>query len=320
MLIGAGAVLLALVFGMCVAIWLLRPILAVVQHAKKVGDGDLDAQLDRHDNREIAQISKALNDMASGLKDRIRLRHALSLAMEVQQSLLPTTKPKIVGCDVAARSKYCDETGGDYYDYLDVEGVEPNTLFVALGDVMGHGIAAAMLMATARGILRSRAKNKGSLGELLTHVNVHLAADTRGKRFMTMFLGMIDTSAMTLRWATAGHDHPLVYDPETKKVVETAEGGGLPLGVMETEEYVESTYPGLKPGQVMLIGTDGLWESKNNEGELFGKERVAEAMIALAHLSAAEIEAGLYARLQEFCGGRANDDDITYVVIKFTAR
>ena len=153
--------------------------------------------------------------MADGLKDRMRLRHALNLAMEVQQNLLPSQKPKVRGIDMAARSQYCDETGGDYYDYLDVEEMGKNTLFVALGDVMGHGIAAAMLMATARGVLRSHVQQRGSLGDLLTHVNRLLVADTGGTRFMTMFLGVVDVSSMSLRWASAGHDQPLIYDPAT---------------------------------------------------------------------------------------------------------
>jgi serine phosphatase RsbU (regulator of sigma subunit) len=318
MIIAAAAVLVAMALGIGVAMWLLRPILAVVAHARRVGGGELDARISRNDNREIAQLSSALNEMAAGLQDRLRLRHALNLAMEVQQSLLPGRTPHVKGLDVAARSKYCDETGGDYYDYLDVEGLGPHSLVIAMGDVMGHGIAAAMLMATARGVLRSQARTQGSLGKLLTHLNEHIVADTRGDRFMTMFLAVVDVSTMSMRWASAGHDQPLIYDPQQGMLPELdAVGGGVPLGVMDTEVYEELTWTGLRPGQVMLIGTDGLWESKNSADEEFGKPRVAEALAALAHLSAAEIEAGIYQRLQQFCGGRTNDDDITYVVVKF---
>lgn len=318
MILGGLAVLAALGLGIGVARWLVRPILAVVDHAQRVGAGDLQARIDRKDNREIAQLSGALNAMADGLQDRMRLRHALNLAMEVQQNLLPAHKPKVVGVDVAARSQYCDETGGDYYDYLNIEEMGSNTLFVALGDVTGHGIAAAMLMATARGVLRSHVQQRGSLGDLLKHVNELLVVDTGGTRFMTMFLGAIDVSSMSLRWASAGHDQPLLYDPTSGALIDIEGENGLPLGVLDSEEYTEQVYGGLRSGQVMLIGTDGLWESRNHADELFGKERVRDAMAALAHLSAAEIEAGIYQRLQEFCDGRAILDDITYVVIKFT--
>jgi sigma-B regulation protein RsbU (phosphoserine phosphatase) len=316
-LIGAGALLGAIGVGILLAMWLLKPILAVVGHAKRVGEGDLDARIERLDNLEIAQLSTALNEMAGGLKDRMKLRHALDLAMEVQQNLLPSRTPVVRGLDIAARSKYCDETGGDYYDYLDVEGMGPNSLMVAMGDVAGHGIAAAMLMATARGVLRSQVRSQGSLGRLLTTVNKHLADDTAGDRFMTMFLAIIDASNLSMRWASAGHDYPLIYDPQAGLLGETNfEGGGLPLGVMDSEEYEESTYANLRPGQIMLFGTDGLWEAKNDAGELFGKARIGEAIASMANLSAAQIEAGIYQRLQEYCNHRSHDDDITYVVIK----
>lgn len=311
------AILGALIVGILTSLWLLRPILAVVDHARKVGSGALAMRLNRHDNREITQLSHALNEMAEGLQDRMRLRHSLHLAMEVQQSLLPAKTPTVAGLDVAARSKYCDETGGDYYDYLNLEGVGPRSIFIALGDVMGHGIAAAMLMATARGVLRSQARTKGSLGELLTHLNQHIATDTKGDRFMTMFLAVIDASRKSMRWASAGHDQPLIYDPQSGFLTEIdPSAGGLPLGVMDSEEYQELTFTGLRQGQIVLLGTDGLWESKNSADEEFGKSRVGDAIAEFAHLSATEIEQGIYTRLQEFCGGRANDDDITYVVIK----
>lgn len=316
----AIAILVAMGVGIGLAMWLLRPILAVVAHARRVGKGELDLRLDRHDNHEISQLSGALNDMAAGLQDRMRLRHALGLAMEVQQSLLPNSTPSVKGLQIAARAKYCDETGGDYYDYLNVNNLGPDSLFVALGDVMGHGIAAALLMATARGVLRSQARLQGSLGHLLTHLNEHLVTDTKGDRFMTMFLAVFDAPTMSMRWASAGHDQPLIYDPEKGMLGDIdPNGGGLPLGVMETETYEEQTYEGLRVGQIVLFGTDGLWESKNAAGEEFGKHRVGEAIAPLAHLTAAEIEAGIYQRLREFCGGRANDDDITYVVIKIEA-
>lgn len=320
MYIGVGAVLAAMALGVAISTWLLRPILAVVRHARQVGNGDLDARLERHDNREISLLCHALNDMAAGLQDRVRMRHALKLAMEVQQHLLPATGPQVEGVDIAGRSQYCDETGGDYYDFLNVEQMSPNSVLVALGDVMGHGVAAAMLMATARGILRSHVRTAGSLGDLLTHVNDLLVHDTKGTRFMTMFLGVIDAGSRTLRWASAGHDEPLLYDPATKQAIPiNADGSGLPLGVMEGQVYQELTHVGLREGQVMLIGTDGLWESRNEAGEEFGKARVLAALAELADQPAAEIERGLYDRLKAFCGAQPIHDDITYVVVKFVA-
>jgi sigma-B regulation protein RsbU (phosphoserine phosphatase) len=142
-----------------------------------------------------------------------------------------------------------------------------------------------------------------------------LVADTGGTRFMTMFLCVVDRASMSLRRASAGHDQPLLYDPATGALTEIEGEGGLPLGVMDSESYEERVHTGLRVGQVMLVGTDGLWESRNAAGELLGKERVIETIAALAHLSAAEIEEGIYRRQQEFCAGQLCDD-LTYVVIK----
>jgi sigma-B regulation protein RsbU (phosphoserine phosphatase) len=320
LLISAAVVLAALGLGISIAVWLVKPIIAVATHARKVGGGELEPRIDRDDYSEVAQLSGALNDMADGLQDRLRLRHALSLAMEVQQSLLPRSTPKIAGLDIAARAKYCDETGGDYYDYLDVARLGPDLLMVAIGDVMGHGIAAAMLMSSARGVLRSQARQQDSLGKLLTRVNEHLVADTKGDRFMTMFLAIIDVDKMSMKWASAGHDQPLIYDPQNGLMTEIdVDGNGLPLGISDIEAYHEHIYHGLRPGQIMLIGTDGLWEAKNQAEEEFGKDRVGQAIAAAAHLSAAEIEAAIFQSLKQFCEPRIYEDDVTYVVIKFTA-
>jgi sigma-B regulation protein RsbU (phosphoserine phosphatase) len=318
LLISAAVMLLALGLGIVIAMWLFKPIVALAAHARTVGGGDLDARINRHDYGEIAQLSGALNEMADGLQDRMRLRHALSLAMEVQQSLLPRKTPMIKGLDIAARAKYCDETGGDYYDYLDIAGMGPDLLMVAIGDVMGHGIAAAMLMSSARGVLRSQGRAEGSLGRLLTRVNEHLIVDTRGDRFMTMFLALIDVTKMSMKWASAGHDQPLIFDPQEGLIQEIdVKQNGLPLGISDAEAYEEQTFANLRVGQVMLIGTDGLWEAKNDAGEEFGKERVGQVIADVHHLSAAEIEAAIYLKLREFCNQRANEDDVTYVVIKF---
>jgi sigma-B regulation protein RsbU (phosphoserine phosphatase) len=297
---------------------MLRPVLALVNHVKEVGEGKLDGKLAINDSREMAQLSTAINEMVDGLSDRMKLRHALNVAMDVQKSLLPSSTPSIPGVEVAAFSKYCDETGGDYYDYLDVEGVGDNALVMALGDVMGHGVAAAMLMASARGMLRSRVGTPGSLGDLLTHVNELLVVDTGGDRFMTMLVGVVDAETMTTRWSSAGHDAPFVYDAGTDSFIDLDVPAGLPLGVTGGEPYEESKPIPFRPGQVMVIGTDGIWEARNAGDEEFGRDRLKETIRELAGRSAHEIQVGLYERVMVHCGGKTIEDDVTYIVVKFT--
>ncbi|MGN6369825.1 MAG: SpoIIE family protein phosphatase [Phycisphaerae bacterium] len=318
--IGVIIVLLMILASIATVAAMLRPVLKLVHHVKAVGEGKLGEKIHLTDNLEMVQLSQAVNEMVDGLSDRMRLRHALNVAMDVQQSLLPGSTPAVQGVDVAAFSKYCDETGGDYYDYLDVAGLGENTLVVALGDVMGHGVAAAMLMATARGMLRSRVRVPGSLGDLLTHVNDLLVADTGGTRFMTMLVGVIDTDTNTMRWASAGHDAPFIYDPAIDSFPDIPVPAGLPLGIMQGQPYEESPSISFRPGQVLLIGTDGIWEARNPSEDEFGRERLKQAIRELADRSAREIQAELFNRLKQYCAGNTIADDVTYVVIKFTEK
>jgi sigma-B regulation protein RsbU (phosphoserine phosphatase) len=255
--------------------------------------------------------------MTAGLRDRLRMRQSLALAMEVQKCLLPSDTPIVEGLDIAGHSTYCDETGGDYYDYLDVAGLSRTTAVVAVGDVVGHGVAAAMLMATARGILRSRCEESGSLADLLTHMNTHLARDVGDMtgRFMTMLLMTLDAERRQLRWASAGHDPPLLYDPAADRFIEL-EGGGLPLGVLAEEQYTEYVHAAVQPHQICFVGTDGVWEAADATGALFGKARVTEVLRAHAHESADAISHALRAALETFRGGVKQADDVTFVILK----
>src|SRR5947209_2571445 len=170
--------------------------------------------------------------MIADLRDRLRLRHSLGVAMEVQQRLLPLGPPRVRGLDVAGHSTYCDETGGDYYDFLVLDRASPDAVLIVLGDVMGHGVAAALVMAGVRAVLRDRVDTAGSLADLMGRLNRLIAADHQGDRFMTMHLSIIDSRSRTMRWASAGHDPALVYDSAADRFEEVGDGD-LPLGVMD---------------------------------------------------------------------------------------
>jgi sigma-B regulation protein RsbU (phosphoserine phosphatase) len=253
--------------------------------------------------------------MIPQLADRMRMRHSLALAMEVQQRLLPESAPHIEGLDVAGRSIYCDETGGDYYDFLQLDAMGPRQLGVTVGDVTGHGIAAALLMATGRALLRSRLHIPGNLAQVITDINRQLSADTDAGRFMTLVYVLIDTAARTLRWVSGGHDAPLTYDPTTGAFGELA-GGGLPLGIEAHWQYEEYSAPLLPAGAVIVLGTDGIWEARSPSGEMFGKDRLREVMRANAQRSADDISAAITTAVAAFRAGAAQEDDITLVVVK----
>jgi sigma-B regulation protein RsbU (phosphoserine phosphatase) len=238
--------------------------------------------------------------------------------MEVQQRLLPQRPPRVQGLDVAGHSTYCDETGGDYYDFLILDEAAPGSVLVALGDVMGHGVAAALVMAGARAVLRDRAGTAGSLANLMGHLNRLLAADHEGTRFMTMHLSFVDSHAHAFRWVSAGHDPALLYDSLADRFEELA-GADLPLGIMDATEYEEYCHSPIQPGQVITVGTDGVWEMPNAAGEQFGKQRLREAIRSAAAGTAGEIVQVILDRLTAFRGDHRPVDDVTFVVIKIPA-
>jgi sigma-B regulation protein RsbU (phosphoserine phosphatase) len=211
--------------------------------------------------------------MVPALEERVRMKQALDVAMEVQQNLLPRTMPRIKGLDIAGKSLYCDETGGDFYDFLDIGRHNAYQFGVAVGDVSGHGIQAALLMATVRAFLKSRARQPGSIADVIADINRLVADDTSETgQFMTLFYAEIDPRERIIHWVRAGHDPAMLYNPDTDTIEELM-GKGIALGVDGGSEYQGQIIKGLSQGQVLLIGTDGLWETRNESGEMFGKER-----------------------------------------------
>jgi sigma-B regulation protein RsbU (phosphoserine phosphatase) len=311
----ATALLIAVLLAGLMARSVSTPVLKLIGFMSRVGGGDLEAKAEFGGSGEFRQLAAALNRMIGDLRDRLRLRHSLGVAMEVQQRLLPSAPPRVRGLDVAGHSTYCDETGGDYYDFLILDQAAPDAVLVVLGDVMGHGVAAALVMAGVRAVLRDRATAAGGLADLIGRLNRLISADHQGDRFMTLHLSVIDARTRTMRWVSAGHDPAILYDPATGQFEEVGDGD-LPLGVTDDTEYVEHTHGPLNPGQVILIGTDGVWELPDAKGEQFGKNRLRDAIRESASLSAEEISKTLRDRLAAFRGDTRAVDDVTFVVVK----
>ncbi len=313
--IGGFAVLITLLVGLVVAAISIWPMMDLVTFVHRIHRGDLEQELKLEYSTEFVQLSRHINAMTAGLRDRMRLRNSLVLAQEVQQNLLPSKKPTVKGLDITGHATYCDETGGDYFDFLKIADQPDTTAAIAVGDVVGHGVAAAMLMATARGILRSRCRTPGTLADLLTHLNALLVEDTGGDRFMTMLLMTVDAKRKEMCWATAGHDTPIVYDPATDHFSEF-NGTGMSLGLVKGAEYEEHLFTDVQPGQIIMALTDGMWEAFNKNGEMFGKDRIRSLIRRFANLSAVEISERINAELASFLEQKKPDDDLTYVIVK----
>ncbi len=256
--------------------------------------------------------------MAALDKEHRKVRHSLSLAMEVQQNLLPKKNPSIAGLDIAGKSIYCDETGGDYYDFLDVGNPEDGNIGVVVGDVSDHGIPSALLMASARALIRQRCSAFGRIDRVISDVNRQLAADVEDSgRFMTLFYAEIERPNKVIRWVNAGHEPAMIYDPAADTFSDLNGGNNMALGVFEDTEYKEAQQE-IAPGQIIIIATDGIWEARNLKGEMFSKNRVQKIIRQNASASANEIQNKIFESLGRFQKEASLEDDLTLVVIKIT--
>lgn len=296
-----------------------RPVKELAEAARRLAQGDFSVRVAPRGRDELGELARSFNDMAPQLLERVKLKNDMSLAMEVQQNLLPGRPPALDGLDIAAMSLYCDETGGDYFDFLEFAQDDAAHADIVVGDVTGHGVSAALFMATGRALLRGRAMDRPGPGALLTEVNGLLCQDTHlTGRFITLFFLRLDRAADELVWCRAGHDPGLLYDPATD-AFEQLMGTGIPLGAFQEWTYAEERRPWLAPGQVLLLYTDGIHEARGKDDGMYGKERMEAVVRREAHGAASAIINALVADLREFKAGAPLEDDVTLVAIKATA-
>ena len=293
------------------------PFKEIVQTLRGVRNGSFDKKVQVTTNDEIGYTGDVINEMTEGLKERERMQQSLDIAMEVQQNLLPNKDPEIEGLDIAGTSIYCEETGGDYYDYLLSPETGQKKICVVVGDVADHGIPSALLMTTARAFLRQRTSRSGELDQVVADVNRQLTRDVEDSgRFMTLFICEIDRSKQVIHWVNAGHDPAMIYDREGDRFEELT-GNALPLGVSETAAY-QKLDKEIIAGQIIVMGTDGIWEAQNPHGEMFGKERFKNIVRENAGQSAKDIIQAVIKEVDRFCHPLEKADDVTLVITKIT--
>ena len=297
---------------------ILQPIEDMLNQVDKIKQGDYQHRIQVVTNDELGILGDGMNEMTEGLQERERLRHSLVLAKEIQQALLPRTDPRVPGLDIAGQSIYCEDTGGDYYDYLLSDDPTDRRLGIVMGDVSGHGVSAALLMATSRGFLRQRTALPGTIAEVIADVNRQLIRDVADSgSFMTMFFLQIDPGGRALSWVRAGHDPALFYDPATDNFSELG-GEGTVLGVDPDAVYQQYRQADLSDGQVIVLGTDGIWEAHSPDGEMFGKKRLEEIVVRYHQAGARDIMLAILSELDNFQQGQPAEDDITVIVIKIS--
>jgi sigma-B regulation protein RsbU (phosphoserine phosphatase) len=269
-----------------------------------------------------AQLALVIEN--SRLLERIvaeeKLRRELALAAQVQQRLLPTEPPISGTLELAGICHPARGVGGDYYDFLPFDNQQ---IGIAIADVAGKGMAAALLMSTVQASLRSQAlvhndatPPSHALTRLVASMNLLLCRSTQGSNYVTFFYAQFDERTRRLTYVNAGHNPPFLlrHDPTAERWVSLSTGG-LFIGAFDHLQYEEETLD-LRSGDVLVAYTDGVTEALDVAGEEFGEERLQAALTEAAHLNAQQIRESVSQQVREWCAGAPQYDDLTFLVMK----
>jgi sigma-B regulation protein RsbU (phosphoserine phosphatase) len=246
-------------------------------------------------------------------QDADALRREFDFARKIQQSLLPKQLPVIATLEIAARCIAATEVGGDLFTFLQTG---PDEWAFGVADVAGHGLGAAFILASLRSILRSECRRGAVLEDSITATNDILCEDTQeSELFATLLMATYSDTTRTLRSVNAGHPPGFIWKAASR-TLELLDRGGMAAGLFKGEEY-ECNEMTLQPGDTLALYTDGIIESRNGSGELYGTERL-RACLAL-HAASQSAEVILQRILEDiatFHNGVSQNDDVTIVIVK----
>ncbi len=239
----------------------------------------------------------------------------LRIAREVQAHLFPQDLPPVSGLSYSGSCRSAGQIGGDFFDFLKLSERE---FCIAVGDVSGKGISAALLMANLQGLLRSHISyRRDSLDLMLREINGLLCSFTGGSRFATFFCAVYDAQEERVSYVNAGHNPPVLLrrrDSGPPRLCQLP-ATGVPLGLFRQSSYAEESID-FQPGDSLIVYTDGVVEAENSLGDQFGEQRLEAALVGAADLAADRIQAALLQEVSEFVESRPPTDDLTLVVLK----
>ena len=239
-----------------------------------------------------------------------KMEEELELARGIQKNLLPSRIPQFSNFDIAVSNVSSQQVGGDYYDLI---SLDENNFCVAIADVSGKGVPAALLMANLQAFLKTICKQGMHLEEATALINDLISENTSDGKFITFFWAVLNNYDRTLQYVNAGHNPPLLLrDGKIKKL----EKGGIILGVMKTFSPYESEIVRLKKDDVIILFTDGITEAKNKADEEFSDEKLEEAVPGFTGNNAEQILKSIKEEVQSFVNGAVQSDDMTLVVLK----
>jgi serine phosphatase RsbU (regulator of sigma subunit) len=312
-----------LFFGVRITTGFTSAVRELYRGTKRIAKGDLDTNIEIPNEDELGDLAASFNAMAKAVKKgreeailRAHLESELETARKIQEKLLPHEMPQLSGFEIAGTSIPSKQVGGDYFDFLDLG---KGRLGIAIADVSGKGIPAALLMANLQASLHAQTLEIDQVAEVATRINNLLVKSTDANMFVTFFYGLLDRSQSTFISTNAGHNPPILLRQD--QTMERLEMGGLVLGFLSDQKYEQQTTT-LHPGDILVLYTDGITEARSPEEEssvedkLFGEERLVQVVKESASLSAREIQSAILQAVSDHTKNTPQEDDITLVVIK----
>ena len=264
----------------------------------------------REKNRLLQQAYDELKAAQAQLIEKEKLERELEVARQIQVGILPRSLPELPGLDFGARMVPTSAVGGDFYDVIQLGN---GRIGLVVGDVTGHGVPAALLMALTVTLVRVEAPRASSPAEVLFSVNRHLIESNDSGLFVTALYGILDVSTLEFHYARAGHPLPVALDSRANSVM-LEQGTGQPLGLFDPLALDEGRLQ-LDRGGSMLLYTDGVTEAVDGAGEFFGTERLTSALQAAAGFHPERICEALWLALTAYQGTMPQDDDVTLVAV-----
>lgn len=279
--------------------------------------GDLSHRIEVRGRDDLWEVAEAFNRMSTGLErgrehevERRRIEGELALARRIQARLLPGPPPEVAGLEIAGVSESAREVGGDYFDhFLLADG----RLLLAVADVSGKGVPAALLMSAVRAGLITQPSEGERPADVLRRIHLFLYRSVEPGQFVTAFLAFLDASSGHLEYCNAGHNPPIVVSPDG--ALSRLECGGLVLGIVEDASY-ETGEMTLAPGALLAIFTDGVTEAQNPAGELWGEDALIELLRALRSEPPRRLASRLLESVRAFESGRPASDDVTLLLVR----
>ncbi len=316
----------ALVFGLRIAGSITSAVQELHRGTRRLATGDLDTHIEIPNEDEFGDLATSFNEMTAAVKQgrehalaSQRLQQEMEMARQIQARLLPTSEPLVAGFEVTGVSVPSRQVGGDYFDFI---AQSDGRLGIAIGDVSGKGVAAALLMANLQASLQGQVIHPASVADVMARINNLMVQSTDAHMFASFFYGVLEPGSGRFTCANAGHNPPLLLRADGSAEWLTA--GGLLLGMMPDLIYPQSVIE-FGRGDVLVLYTDGITEAeaprvegRDDPGRMFEEDGLERVVREAAQLSAPQIREAILAAVQDHLAGDPAGDDITLVVIKRT--